>query len=214
MPEGNPRGDSRGAGRRLSGDYTKRTPHEEHLMLSELTQAEIINGAVLVVTLHGDLGRHRKIGPVRLLRPIVVAAGIVPLFIGPLVTHGAGLAVELAGTAAGMLGGLAALALTRVYRSPRTGKPVSHATWPYALLWTLVIGARAAFSYGAAHWFPAQLDQWCLAHQVTGDAITDGLIFMAVAMILTRTAGLAVRAAALPGTAAASVPAATEMPAR
>jgi hypothetical protein len=183
-------------------------------MLSELTQAEIINGAVLAVTLHGDLGRHRKIGPVRLLRPIVVAAGIVPLFIDPLVTHGAGLAVELAGTAAGMLGGLAALALTRVYRSPRTGKPVSHATWPYALLWTLVIGARAAFSYGAAHWFPAQLDQWCLAHQVTGDAITDGLIFMAVAMILTRTAGLAVRAAALLGTAAASVPAATEMPAR
>lgn len=183
-------------------------------MLSELTQAEIINGAVLVVTLHGDLGRHRKIGPVRLLRPIVVAAGIVPLFIDPLVTHGAGLAVELAGTAAGMLGGLAALALTRVYRSPRTGKPVSHATWPYALLWTLVIGARAAFSYGAAHWFPAQLDQWCLAHQVTGDAITDGLIFMAVAMILTRTAGLAVRAAALPAAAAASVPAATGIPAR
>jgi hypothetical protein len=63
-------------------------------MLSELTQAEIINGAVLVVTLHGDLGRHRKIGPVRLLRPVVVAAGIVPLFIDPLVTHGAGLAVE------------------------------------------------------------------------------------------------------------------------
>jgi hypothetical protein len=183
-------------------------------MLSELTQAEIINGAVLVVTLHGDLGRHRKIGPVRLLRPIVVAAGIVPLFIDPLVTHGAGLAVELAGTAAGMLGGLAALALTRVYRSPRTGKPVSHATWPYAVLWTLVIGARAAFSYGAAHWFPAQLDQWCLAHQVTGDAITDGLIFMAVAMILTRTAGLAVRAAALPDATAVSVPAATEMPVR
>jgi hypothetical protein len=183
-------------------------------MLSELTQAEIINGAVLVVTLHGDLGRHRKIGPVRLLRPIVVAAGIVPLFIDPLVTHGAGLAVELAGTAAGMLGGLAALALTRVYRSPRTGKPVSHATWPYALLWTLVIGARAAFSYGAAHWFPAQLDQWCLVHHVTGDAITDGLIFMAVAMILTRTAGLAARAAALPAAAAAGVPAATGMPAR
>jgi hypothetical protein len=97
-----------------------------------------------------------------------------------------------------MLGGLAAVALTRVYRSPRTGQPVSHATWPYALLWTLVIGARAAFSYGAVHWFPAQLSQWCLAHQVTGAAITDGLIFMAVAMLAARTAGLAGRAAALP----------------
>ena len=167
-------------------------------MFSELVQAELVNVTVLAATLHSDLGTHRKIGPVRLLRPAVIGAAIVPLFIDPVVTHGAGLAVELAGVAAGMLGGLAALALTRVYRSPRSGKPVSRATWPYALLWTLVVGARAAFSYGAAHWFPAQLAQWCTAHQVTGAAITDGLIFMAVVMLLTRTAGLAARAAALP----------------
>ncbi len=167
-------------------------------MFSELVQAEIVNGAVLIATLESDLGAHRKIGPMRLLRPALIAGGIVPLFIGPVATHGTGLAVELAGAAAGLLGGLAAVALTRVYRSPRTGKPVSHATWPYALLWTLVVGARAAFSYGATHWFPAQLAQWCLAHQVTGAAITDGLIFMAVAMILTRTLGLGARAAALP----------------
>ena len=167
-------------------------------MFSELAQAEIVNVAVLIATLEADLGTHRKIGPMRVLRPALVAGAIVPLFIDPVVTHGTGLALELAGVAAGMLGGLAALALTRVYRSPRTGKPVSHATWPYALLWTLVIGARGAFSYGATHWFPAQLDQWCLAHQVTGAAITDGLIFMAVAMLLTRTFGLAARAATLP----------------
>ena len=70
-------------------------------------------------------------------------------------------------------------------------------------------GARAAFSYGAVHWFPAQLAQWCTAHQVTGDAITNGLIFMAVAMIATRTLGLATRAATLPPTAPASTATAT-----
>jgi hypothetical protein len=167
-------------------------------MFSELTQAEIVNGFVLIAVMHNDLGTHRKIGPLRLLTPAAVAGAIVPLFIDPVVTHGNGLAVELAGVAAGMLGGLAAIALTRVYRSPRTGKPVSCATWPYALLWTLVIGARAAFSYGAIHWFPAQLAQWCMAHQVTVAAITNGLIFMAVAMLLTRTLGLGTRAATLP----------------
>lgn len=167
-------------------------------MFSELTQAEIINGAVLIATLHSDLGKHRKLSAMRLLRPALTAASIVPLFIDPLVTHGTGLAVELAGVAAGLLGGLLALALTRVYRSPRTGKAVTHATWGYALLWTVVIGVRAAFSYGSVHWFPAQLTQWCQSHQVTGAAITDGMIFMAVAMLLTRTAGFAVRAAALP----------------
>lgn len=166
-------------------------------MFSELTQAEIVNGAVLAAVLHSDLGSHRKIGPMRILRPALIAAGIIPLFISPVVTHGSGLAVELAGAAAGLLGGLAAIALTGVYRSPKTGKPVSSAGWGYALLWIVVVGARAAFSYGASHWFPAQLAQWCAAHQVTGAAITDGLIFMAVAMLLTRTAGLAARAAAL-----------------
>jgi len=176
-------------------------------MFSPLVNAELVNAAVLVATLESDLGAHRKIGPMRLLRPALVAGSIIPLFIGPVATHGAGLAVELAGAAAGLLGGLAAVALTKVYRSPRTGKPVSRATWPYALLWTLVVGARALFSYGATHWFQPQITGWCLANQVTVDAITDGLIFMAVAMLAVRTLGLAVRAAALPAADNAAAPA-------
>jgi hypothetical protein len=199
MPEAKPRVDSPGAASGERG-VRQRTEHripEEHTMFSALTQAEIVNGAVLIATLHSDLGAHRKIGPMRILRPAVVAASVVPLFIDPVVTRGNGLAVELAGVAAGLLGGLAALALTHVYRSPSTGKPVTRATWPYALLWVMVIGARAAFSYGCFHWFPTQLAHWCASHQVTGAAITDGLIFMAVAMLLTRTMGLAARAAAL-----------------
>jgi hypothetical protein len=166
-------------------------------MLSALTQAELINGIVLAVTLHSDLGGHKKIGAFRVLRPIITAAAVIPLFIDSPVTHGNGLAVELAGVAAGLLGGLLAVSLMRVYRSPKTGKPVSAAGWPYALLWLVVVGARAFFSYGASHLFSAQLDTWCVAHQVTGDAITDGLIFMAIAMVLTRTVGLAGRAALL-----------------
>ena len=166
-------------------------------MLSELTQAMIVNASVLAAVLHSDLGRARKIGPMRILRPLLIAGAIIPLFIDSPVTHGTGLSLELIGVAAGLLGGLAALALMRVHRSPSTGKPVSRAGGPYALLWTLVIGARAAFSYGSYHWFPSQLDHWCAAHQVTGAAITDGLIFMAVAMLLTRTIGLGLRASRL-----------------
>ena len=36
------------------------------------------------------------------------------------------------------------------------------------------------------------------AHQVNVTAITDGLIFMAITMVLVRTAGLAARATRLP----------------
>jgi len=162
--------------------------------MSPLTQAMIINGAVLIAVLQADLGPHRKIGPVRILRPLITVALVVPLFLDRPVTHGNGLLIELAGLAAGLLCGLVASMLMRVYRSPRTGKPVSAAGLPYAILWSVIVGARAAFSYGVYHWFPAPLAQWCVAHQVTGAAITDGLIFMAITMVLVRTVGLYARA--------------------
>jgi hypothetical protein len=172
-------------------------------MLSQLTEAMIINGAVLAAVLATDLGPARKVGPARLLRPVVLAA-VIPVFIDRPAGHGAGLAVEVAGIAAGLAGGLAALALMRVYRSPRTGRPVSAAGAPYAALWIVVIGARAAFSYGSAHWFTGPLVTWATVNQVSEAALVDGLIFMAIAMVVVRTAGLAVRAARLPAAAAPS----------
>jgi hypothetical protein len=171
---------------------------KEHVMASPLADAMIINGVVLATVLATDVGPARKIGAARLLRPVIAAAVIIPIFIKAPDTHGNGLAVEIAGIAAGVLGGLIAAALIRVYRSPATGKPASAAGWPYAAFWTVIVGARAAFSYGAAHWFTASLVSWGIAHRVTEAALTDGLIFMAVTMVIVRTAGLAVRANRLP----------------
>ena len=176
-------------------------------MFSHLTEAMIVNGVVLATVLATDLGPARKIGPFRLWRPVIAAAVIVPLFVSRPVTHGNGLIVEIAGVIAGLLGGLAAMALMGVYRSPDTGKPVSSAGVPYAVLWTAIIGARAAFSYGAAHWFTAPLVSWAITNQVSAAAITDGLIFMALAMVLIRTAGLGIRASRLPAPALAAQPA-------
>jgi hypothetical protein len=173
-------------------------------MVSELTEAMIVNGVVLATVLASDVGPARKIGRMRLLRPVIAAAVIIPIFMVRPATHGTGLAVEIAGIAAGVLGGLAAAALMRVYRSPVTGKPVSSAGWPYAIFWTVVIAARAAFSYGAAHWFTGPLVSWAIANQVSEAAITDGLIFMAIAMVIIRTVGLAARASRLPSPALAT----------
>ena len=166
--------------------------------MSTLMTAEIVNAVVLAAVLEADLGPHRTITKFRVLRPILTAAAIVPLFLDKVTTHGAGLAVELAGAAAGVAGGLIALALIRVYRSGTTGRPASAAAWGYALLWTAVIGARALFSYGSLHWFGPQLGHWMISHAVTAGAITDALIFMAIAMVLARTIGLAARARHLP----------------
>jgi hypothetical protein len=173
-------------------------------MLSELTEAEIVNGIVLVTVLASDYGSARKINASRLLRPVIAAAIIIPLFVDKPVSSGTGLVVEIAGVAAGLLLGLAAAALMGVYRSPKTGKPVSRAGLPYAALWTAVVAARAAFSYGLGHWFQTPVVNWAIANHVTEAAITDGLIFMAIAIILVRTGALRVRASRLPATENAS----------
>jgi hypothetical protein len=159
----------------------------------------IVNAVVLVAVLEADLGPHRKIGRMRILRPLLLAAGIVPLFLKAVATHGAGLGLELIGLVVGLLAGMAAAALTKVYRSPVTDSPVSRAGAGYAALWVTVIGARAAFSYGSAHWFSAPLTHWMISHDVSVAAITDALIAMAVAMLLARTVSLAARAFTLPG---------------
>jgi hypothetical protein len=81
------------------------------------------------------------------------------------------------------------------------------AKWGYALFWTAVIGARALFSYGTDHWFGNQLGSWLAASSIPSAAITNGLIFMAVAMLLTRTLGLARRSRSVPsGTATVPSP--------
>ncbi|MBU3866496.1 hypothetical protein KN815_21230 [Streptomyces sp. 4503] len=163
--------------------------------MSTIGQAMIINAAVLIAVLEADLGSHRKIGKLRILRPLLMAAAIVPLFIKSPAAHGTGLALELAAVVAGLLVGLLAMTFTTVYAGPTTGKPVSRAGLAYAALWIVVVGARAAFSYGSEHWFARHLGRWMADHQVTADALTDALLLMAVAMTLTRTIGLAARAA-------------------
>lgn len=166
--------------------------------MSTLMDAEIVNIIVLAAVLEGDLGSRRKITRFRILRPILTTASVVPLFIEKVTTHGAGLTLEVALAAAGIVLGLAATALMTVYRSPGTGRPVSRAGAGYAALWIVVVGARAAFSYGSFHWFGPQLGHWMVSSAVSASAITDALVFMAVTLVLTRTLGLAVRAGHLP----------------
>jgi hypothetical protein len=154
----------------------------------------IVDVLVLGAVLEADLGRHRKIGKFRIVRPLLLAGGIVPLYVKAVTTTGAGLTLEVSLATLGIVLGLVATYLMTVYRSSRTNKAVSRVGAGYVVLWTAVIGARAAFSYGSTHWFGPQLDHWMTVHSVTAAGITDALIFMAVTMLLTRTIAMAIRA--------------------
>jgi hypothetical protein len=165
-----------------------------------IEQAMIINAVVLAAVLEADIGSHRKITWIRILRPLIMAGAIVPIYLKGFAHSTDGFLLALILCLVGISLGLVAISLMGVYRSSQTGKPVTRAGVGYAALWILVIGARASFSYGSVHWFGPQLGSWMAHHSISSNALTDGLILMAVGMLVTRTLGMVLRSRRLGST--------------
>lgn len=154
------------------------------------TSVWVINLVVLGAVYEADLG-HRKITWFRLARPILLAGIIVVFYLSGVVTTGNGLAAELALAGLGVLLGFAVLSLARV--SADAKRTVWSTTgWPYAAVWALVVVARLGFSFATSH--SHFLQHWLATNSISSDAVKSALIFMALAMLLTRTIGFRVRA--------------------
>jgi hypothetical protein len=157
------------------------------------TSVLISSTIILALVLATDLGT-RNVSKLRLIRPFIAAAVIIPLYLKGMATSGHGLQLELAGVAAGLLVGLIAAARMRVMPGRQPGTAVSHAGFGYAAVWVAVSGARLFFDYGSRHLFASQLVHFGMTYQITVAALTDSLIFFSVAMLLSRTASLAIKA--------------------
>ena len=152
----------------------------------------IPNLVILVTVLLSDYGK-RPVTILRLVRPFIAAAVIIPFFFKGVQGSGNGLLLEAAGAAAGIALGVLAASLLRVSRDPATGRAATTGGKAYALFWIVIVAGRLYFTYGAQHVFGRQLSQWLSASHVTVDGLTAALIFFSVAMLLGRTGALAAR---------------------
>ncbi|MDO9407177.1 hypothetical protein [Patulibacter sp.] len=162
----------------------------------------LINLGILAVVLVSDLGR-KPFNRRRLVRPLIVSGIAGATMVQGVPSHGDGLLLVVAGVSAGVVLGALAGRLIRV-DGERDGVPLTVAGAPYAAFWATAAAARIAFSYGAEHWFAADLGSWMMQHRITPDALTDALVLMALAMVMTRTLSVVARVRTASGSAGLS----------
>jgi hypothetical protein len=142
--------------------------------------------ALFVFILATQLGRRTPTLD-RLLLPVLTVGAIGFNYLHSLPSGTVSHLIELAGLGAGILFGLASVALVKVDKDGETGRAITTAGWPYAAVWTIALAARMAFAYGSTHWFHSELAQFSATNHVAAATYGTAFVLMVLTMIIIRT---------------------------
>jgi hypothetical protein len=151
----------------------------------------VIPGLVLLV----DLGR-RRLTTMRILRPFIGTAIVIPFVMPGLDLHGTGLALEAAGCAAGVALGFLTAAAMRVEHDHGQDEAFTIAGAVYAAIWICFCAARLGFAYESSHSasFGRAVGQFLVGNHITVTALADAIMFLSLAMLIGNRGTLFVRA--------------------
>jgi hypothetical protein len=174
--------------------------------MSQFLSALIASGTILIIILATDIGR-RRITTMRMVRSVVAVAVVIAIFVHSLPTKGDNdLSLQLVGIGTGVICGLVAGMLLPAHRDASSGELYTVGGIAYAMVWVVLSAGRIVFAYGAEHWFTADLVKFSIDYGISGqDTYSNAFVFMALAMVLTRTALLLVKMRKLKAQDAGSV---------
>jgi len=159
-----------------------------------MTAIYLLSLGILAFVLKTGLGT-RELDRRRFTLPLAIVAVVGALYLRSIPTSAGDVKLITVLGAAGVLLGLAAGALMKV-RPAEDGSLVTVAGTAYAAIWIAAIGSRLLFAYGASHWFAPEVASFSRAAGIDGSAAyTAAFVVMALAMVLTRVAVTAFRAA-------------------
>ena len=161
------------------------------MSLTLLIASLVIPVAVLLV----DYGR-RRLTTMRILRPFLATAIVVPFVMPGLDLGSQGLLLEVGGVGAGVALGLLAGAAMRVERDSGTSALMTVAGAPYLAIWVAVAAARLLFAYEAEHSaaFARALGGFLVSNHISSTALADAIMFLGFAMLVVQRGTLAARA--------------------
>ncbi|WP_433213063.1 hypothetical protein [Microtetraspora malaysiensis] len=160
------------------------------MSLSLWIGALLIPVAVLLV----DAGR-RKLTLMRIARPFLITAVIVPFVMPGFDLQGRGLLLEIVGIVVGALLGLAASALMKVEYDGGSRMVMTVAGAPYVLIWGAVSAARTLFAYEAEESvsFQRSLGEFLVSNHISPAALADAIMFLGFAMLIAQRGSLFLR---------------------
>jgi hypothetical protein len=158
-----------------------------------MTAIYLLSLGILAFVLKTALGT-RELDRRRFTLPLAIVAVVGALYLRSIPTSAGDIKLITVIGAAGVLLGLAAGALMKV-RPAEDGSLVTVAGTAYAAIWIAAIGSRLLFAYGASHWFVPEIASFSRSAGIDSAAYTAAFVVMALAMVLTRVAVTAFRAA-------------------
>jgi len=143
--------------------------------------------------------RGRRISVHTLLPPIGIVAFAAVDYLHGVPTTGNNLVLVVAGALTGLALGIGCGLATAVFRNS-AGAAIAKAGPVAAVQWLAGVSARLAFSEYGSHGGQAAIVRFSAAHHITSaEAWVACLVFMALAEVLSRTAVIAIKFAALGG---------------